>query len=719
MDTLYYVLSGVLVLGVLVGIWLMSRIRTAVLGNLLSALCMAAAIVLTLTVNGIVTHVLLWVSMGVSLIVGMLWSRRVTMLQMPQMVALLNGLGGAASALVAIVTLLTDLDPSLAPTTFETATAALALAVGMVTLTGSLIAAAKLHNLMPGKPKTFPGHAAIIAITLLVMAGTMVWIVLSPNWYNITLCTLASGWFGIAFAIRVGGADMPITISLLNSLSGVAGSIAGMAIGDPLLVAVGGVVGASGLLLTQIMCRAMNRSLMEILTGATASPKKAGQKNAPKANIQTNARATQSAEVGTGSESLPDTAPPQGTSAPPAAIQAAAPPEQKAALLLKEAARVIIVPGYGMALAQAQQLVGQLADRLQENGAVVDFAIHPVAGRMPGHMNVLLAEADVPYEKLREMEDINPEFAACDVVVVIGANDVVNPAANTATDTPIYGMPVLNVEEAAHIIICNYDNKPGYAGVDNPLYTSEKSTLLFGDAAKTLKTLLAKLSALDGAEAQNVASVLQNAQDTGAAPGVQNAQTSGNAPGTSTRGSASDAQASPTTPNLPPEQQAAALLKEASRVIIVPGYGMALAQAQQLVGQLADRLQDNGAVVDFAIHPVAGRMPGHMNVLLAEADVPYEKLREMDDINPEFAACDVAVVIGANDVVNPAANTATDTPIYGMPVLNVEEAARMIICNYDDKPGYAGVDNPLYTSEKSILLFGDAAKTIRQMIDKL
>ncbi|HQC64813.1 MAG TPA: NAD(P)(+) transhydrogenase (Re/Si-specific) subunit beta, partial [Anaerolineaceae bacterium] len=343
---------------------------------------------------------------------------------------------------------------------------------------------------------------------------------------------------------------------------------------------------------------------------------------------------------------------------------------------LHNAERVIIVPGYGMALSQAQPLVKQLAETLTEMGKEVDYAIHPVAGRMPGHMNVLLAEVDVPYEKLREMDDINPEFADTDVVLVIGANDVVNPAANTAEGTPIYGMPILHIEEAQHIIFCNFDDKPGYAGVDNPLYhaSPDKAVLLAGDAKATLNQLMTALMA--------------QTSDTKAQAGTSNP---------------------------------AAWLRDASKVIIVPGYGMALSQAQPLVKQLAENLAEMGKEVDYAIHPVAGRMPGHMNVLLAEVDVPYEKLREMDDINPEFANTDVVLVVGANDVVNPAANTAEDTPIYGMPILHIEEAQHIIFCNFDDKPGYAGVDNPLYHAapDKAVLLAGDAKATLNALLRDL
>ena len=348
--------------------------------------------------------------------------------------------------------------------------------------------------------------------------------------------------------------------------------------------------------------------------------------------------------------------------------------DSEAARLLTTAKKVIIVPGYGMALAQAQHKVKQLADVLEERGATVNYAIHPVAGRMPGHMNVLLAEANVDYEHLLEMDTVNPMFADADLVVVVGANDVVNPAANTAEGTPIYGMPILEADKAKAVIICNYDEKPGYAGVDNPLYTKPGVIMMLGDAAQTVGNLV-KLAS-------------------GAAP-------------------AASAEAAPEKAEA---QDATQALKTAKNVIIVPGYGMALAQAQHKVKQLADVLEERGATVNYAIHPVAGRMPGHMNVLLAEANVDYEHLLEMDTVNPMFADADLVVVVGANDVVNPAANTAEGTPIYGMPILEADRAKAVIICNYDEKPGYAGVDNPLYTKPGVTLLLGDAGASLDKLL---
>ena len=460
-DLLYYLICLVLTVGVLVGIAMMSKVKSSVMGNLLSALCTAVAILVTLYKYNLLSQAGLWICLVVGLVAGLGAAYRIKMIEMPQAVALLNGFGGAASALVALVSLLSG---QLAGG-FALFTGGLALAIGMITLTGSLVAAGKLHKIISQRPVIWKNHSAVVGLSII---ASLVFVVLTPfpllpMGLLAVLIVVVTGFFGIAFSIRVGGADMPITISLLNSLSGVAGSIAGMAIGDPLLVAIGGVVGASGLLLTQIMCRAMNRHLMDILLGKTSAP-------APKATSQAKAEAEA-----------------QGADIAPAK-------EEDPAQVLKNAKKVIIVPGYGMALAQAQGAVKQIVDQLEAQGTEVKFAIHPVAGRMPGHMNVLLCEADIPYEQLYEMDAINPEFQDCDAVLVIGANDVLNPAANTAEGTPIYGMPVLDVASAKHVIICNYDLKPGYAGVENPLYHRQQGvSLLLGDAAKTLRELLAQL----------------------------------------------------------------------------------------------------------------------------------------------------------------------------------------------------------------------------------
>ena len=655
-QTLIYIISALLSLLVMVGIALMSKVRYASLGNSLSALAILAGIVFTLLTkenNGtpIITAWSLYPSLIIGTLIGGMFAMRVKMIQMPQLVALLNGLGGGASALVGILSV-AGIGETLEATAFSNFTGYLAIGIGLITLVGSLVAAGKLHRILPQKPQVWAFHSMATVLSLVVMAililiGTFSQYEGMPIFWLIAGVSIFSALFGLYFSIRVGGADMPITISLLNSLSGVAGAIAGMAIGDVLLVAVGGIVGASGLLLTQIMCRAMNRSLLSILLGT-------------KKKVATPAPSS--------------VATPSPAAAPKVEVK------KTPGEVLSTAKRVIIVPGYGMALAQAQHEVKHLADALRKGGAEVRFAIHPVAGRMPGHMNVLLAEANVPYDDLFEMEAINDDFAKVDAAIVIGANDVLNPAARNAEGTPIYGMPVLNVDQAPYVVICNYDLKPGYAGVENPLYTREEGVaLLTGDAKETVSALLTDYQkALAGRGA--------------AAPKTE-------------------ANDKPTV---------GAILSTAKRVIIVPGYGMALAQAQHEVKQLADKLRSKGAEVRFAIHPVAGRMPGHMNVLLAEANVPYEDLFEMEAINDDFAKVDAAIVIGANDVLNPAARNAEGTPIYGMPVLNVDQAPYVVICNYDLKPGYAGVENPLYTREEGVtLLTGDAKESLARLMEEM
>ncbi len=651
-TTIVYIISAVLSVLVMLGIALMSKVRYASLGNLISALSILAGVIFTLVTkqhNGvpIVTAWTLYPSIIIGALIGGAFAARVKMIQMPQLVALLNGLGGGASALVGILSV-AGIGEKIEPTIFSNFTGYLAIGIGFITLVGSLIAAGKLHRVLPQKPQVWYNHSLVTMVSafvmlIIILIGTFNQYSGSPIFWLILGVTIMSSIFGLYFSIRVGGADMPITISLLNSLSGVAGSIAGMAIGDVLLVSVGGIVGASGLLLTQIMCRAMNRSLLSILLGT----KKKVDLSSPTTSSQ-----AKNAEV----KSQPKTNP---------------------AEVLAHAKRVIIVPGYGMALAQAQHQVKQLADALRAGGAEVRFAIHPVAGRMPGHMNVLLAEANVPYEDLFEMEAINDDFSKVDVAIVIGANDVLNPAARDAEGTPIYGMPVLNVDQAPYAIICNYDLKPGYAGVENPLYSKQEGVaLLTGDAKDSLAQLL-KAYKSAGALSSDV-------------------------------------------PEEKKQASHASVLAHAKRVIIVPGYGMALAQAQHQVKQLADALRAGGAEVRFAIHPVAGRMPGHMNVLLAEANVPYEDLFEMEAINDDFSKVDVAIVIGANDVLNPAARDAEGTPIYGMPVLNVDQAPYAIICNYDLKPGYAGVENPLYSKQEGVaLLTGDAKDSLAILMQEM
>ena len=647
-NLVYYLLSAVCVAMVLMGINMMSKVSKAVRGNALSALSMVVAMAIIWVKAGLeadgINIVGLIVALAIGAVAGIIMARKAKMISMPQIIALLNGLGGGASALVAAVTAVNAATGATVGV-FENATAGLALAIGALTLTGSLIAAGKLARILDARPKSLPNHTTVMGIlAVLCVAGIVLQTVANPLWA--AAVAVVALVIGVVFVMRVGGADMPITISLLNSLSGVAGGIAGMAINDPLLVCVGGIVGASGLILTQDMCKAMNRKLGTILSGKTTATTTA----APAA-------------------------------AAPAAAKAPAKPAkltlEEVGATLQNAKKVIIVPGYGMALSQAQTNVARLASALESKGTEVKFAIHPVAGRMPGHMSVLLCEADIDYEKLYMMEDINGDFDTADVTIVIGANDVTNPAANTAEGTPIYGMPVLDVEKSAKIVFCNFDTKPGYAGVPNPLYEADNALMMLGDAKESVGQLLRY------AEGAAVAAPAQ--ADAAAEGGKVTLDTVG------------------------------AALQSAKKVIIVPGYGMALSQAQANVAHLAAALEANGTEVKFAIHPVAGRMPGHMSVLLCEADIDYEKLYMMEDINGDFDTADVTIVIGANDVTNPAANTAEGTPIYGMPVLDVEKSAMTVFCNFDTKPGYAGVPNPLYDADNVLMMLGDAKESVAQL----
>lgn len=474
-DLVYYIISGVLVISILFGISLMSKVKTAKTGNIISATAMLFAIAATLIhyeifvkIDGSVSVssiIIISVTLLLSIVIGLILAKKVKMIQMPETVALFNGLGGAASAIVggsAVGKYIFDDVSAIKDNIFQITTGGLALAIGLITLVGSAVAALKLAKMIKQKPVSFKFQQIINIILVVVIIASIVLLNVSHGLKGLNLALyliimLTSSFFGWSFSIRVGGADMPITISLLNSLSGVAGAISGMAIGNVLLVAVGGIVGASGLVLTQIMCKAMNRSLLEILLGKTS-----------KSSTYESEEVTQEEKDGRNQLDYIE--------------------------IIKNAKKIIIVPGYGMAVAQAQHVVKQLEVKLESRGINVKFAIHPVAGRMPGHMNVLLAEANVNYDNLYEMRDINPEFKTADLTIVIGANDVINPAANTEKGTPIYGMPILNVYESKYIIIMNYDDKPGYSGVNNPIYTKvDGVALLFGNALETVKELIDKI----------------------------------------------------------------------------------------------------------------------------------------------------------------------------------------------------------------------------------
>ena len=455
----YYLFGGIIAVLVLWGISLMRKVPSARLGNLINAIATVLAVVLVLVYHDIIKSgfhglIIIFGGMAIGSFIGLLLAYRVKMIQMPEMVALLNGVGGSASALIGAITIfnLTTDYPL-----FEKTTAVLALAVGIITFVGSMIAAGKLAKILDGKSVILKQHSLITILLLGLLVTSIILNILFPSIVTILLVTVFSNFFSIVFVIRVGGADMPVTISLLNSLSGVAGALAGLALANIPLIAIGSIVGSSGLVLTQIMSKAMNRPLKDILIGIPL-------------NQDTPTRIQEKLQEEGSPEDVTD---------------------EFLEKLLKNSKRVIIVPGYGMALAQAQHLVERLARMLEDRGAEVIFAIHPVAGRMPGHMNILLAEAGVDYDKLYEMDDVNPLFETCECAIIVGANDVVNPAAREAVGTPIYGMPILNVDYAKHVIICNYDKKPGYSGIDNPMYHKTKGiSMLLGDAKDSLNRLI-------------------------------------------------------------------------------------------------------------------------------------------------------------------------------------------------------------------------------------
>ncbi|MGI6360289.1 MAG: NAD(P)(+) transhydrogenase (Re/Si-specific) subunit beta [Acholeplasmatales bacterium] len=454
-DTLYYIISGGVILLVLIGIYLMSRVKTARLGNLLSALAVLVATVVILLKYDIINVWQLHIYFQIGIIVGLVFAFRVKMIEMPQMVALLNGLGGLASTIVGGFALYQiGADNSI----FSVYSSMLAILVGNITFIGSLIAALKLHRVISQKPHKPKFYGFIIVLNLLLMAALIAmspFVKIDVLWFLLGSIVL-SGIFGFIFSISIGGADMPVVISLLNSLSGVAASISGLAINDPLLVSIGAIVGASGLILTKIMSKAMNKPLLDIILGKTTITKKVVSDEEV---IKTFHQTKDSYQV------------------------------------FSESKEVIIVPGYGMAVAQAQFLVKELTDFIKSKGGHVRFAIHPVAGRMPGHMNVLLAEVDVDYDDLYDMDKINDDFKNTDLVIVVGANDVINPKAQTDINTPLYGMPILHVNEAKNIFIFNYDTKPGYSGVNNPLYLGDVH-LFLGDAKETLKEFINHVKSL-------------------------------------------------------------------------------------------------------------------------------------------------------------------------------------------------------------------------------
>ena len=457
MKLLYLVASVCFILGLK---WLSSP-RTAVRGNRISGAGMVLAIAVTLLSEGIVSYEVLIAGMLIGTGVGLWLARTVEMTAMPQVVAVLNGLGGGASLLVGVTEYLMSRRQGIPLPVDSSITLQLTLLAGAMTFTGSAIAFAKLQELMSGRAIVFPMQKTLNAALFLLAVGLAAWQVTTPAapsaaFWMLVLIALA---LGVLLVVPIGGADMPVVISLLNSYSGVAVAMTGFLIRNDVLIIAGALVGSSGLILTKIMCKAMNRSLANVLFGAFGA---------------TDAASTRSAEGLTVRQLSVD----------------------DAAIQLAYAQSVIVVPGYGLAVAQAQHLVRELADLLEKRGGTVKYAIHPVAGRMPGHMNVLLAEANVPYDRLFDMDQINGEFERTDVALVIGANDVVNPAARNDPGSPIAGMPILNADQAHGIIVMKRGMGSGFAGIENELFYSPKTGMLFGDAKATLQKLVQEVKAV-------------------------------------------------------------------------------------------------------------------------------------------------------------------------------------------------------------------------------
>ncbi len=446
MDTFIqfaYVVSGALFI---FGLKQLGSPATARRGNMISSLGMLLAVISALLDQGIVDYQWIVIGVLVGAVIGGAAARLVQMTAMPEMVALFNGFGGMASLLVGWAALNPD------AATFTLVTIILSILIGGVTFTGSMIAYGKLSERITSGAVLFNGQQIVNSVIVLGIFGGAVMFCLEPaNHLWLYLVIALSLVFGVMAVIPIGGADMPVVISLLNSYSGLAACAAGFAVNNNILIVAGALVGASGIILTQIMCKAMNRSLSNVLFSGFGSGK------------------TETTTVE--GEIKPITV-------------------EDAYYVLEAASSVAIIPGYGMAVAQAQHVVKELSVLLENNGAEVNFGIHPVAGRMPGHMNVLLAEADVPYDQLLEMDEINPRMETVDVAIVIGANDVVNPAARENEGSPIYGMPVINVDQARTVFVLKRSMASGFAGIENPLFYKDNTRMLFGDAKESIGGLV-------------------------------------------------------------------------------------------------------------------------------------------------------------------------------------------------------------------------------------
>ena len=436
----------------------LSSPRRARLGNLVGASGMLLAIAVTFFQPGLRNIGLIVGGMVVGVAVGVPAARMVKMTAMPQMVAIFNGVGGGAAALVSITEFIGQ--PTKTVATYKVLEVLFGVLVGSVSFAGSAIAFAKLQELMPGRPVTYPAQQVINAVVGVVIVGLAVAILVTSSTALLWILLILSLLLGVIFVLPIGGADVPVLISLLTSFTGLAVAASGFTLDSNLLIVAGTLVGASGILLTRMMSSAMGRSLPNILFSAFGSV----------------VTATGGAEGDTSRPVRTGTA-------------------EDIGVLLAYARKVVIVPGYGLAVAQAQHVAKELADSLMARGVEVFYAIHPVAGRMPGHMNVLLAEANVPYDELKEMDEANPQMPTADVALVVGANDTVNPAAKTTPGSPIYGMPIINADEAEHIVFLKRSMRPGFAGIDNELLYDPKTIMLFGDAKDSLQKLVTAVAA--------------------------------------------------------------------------------------------------------------------------------------------------------------------------------------------------------------------------------
>jgi len=454
-QLIYLIATGFFI----VGIKRLGSPATARNGNQLASFGMLLGVVVTLFDREIVSFEFIIAGLVIGSLLGAIAAKKVQMTAMPELVAVFNGFGGGASALVAWGEF-----SRVSPDLFDTqalVTTGLSILIGSITFTGSLVAFGKLKGFINGGRIALPGQNYINLILTFIALALVGWFAYDPNYEVIFWALFALALLiGLFTVLPIGGADMPVVISLLNSYSGIAASMAGFVLGNNLLIISGALVGAAGLILTNIMCKAMNRNLASVLFSSFGGD-------------------DGGAAAVTGDRSV------QQTTADDVAIQCS------------YAKKVVIAPGYGLAVAQAQHVLKEVASLLEEKGVTVKYGIHPVAGRMPGHMNVLLAEADVPYDQLYDMDQINSEFSSTDVVLIIGANDVVNPAAKTTADSPIYGMPILNVDEAKRTIVFKRSMSPGYAGIDNDLFYQDKNQMFFGDAKKSLQELATAIKELD------------------------------------------------------------------------------------------------------------------------------------------------------------------------------------------------------------------------------